>query len=155
MNKLLKYVLIVNLILLILIGIVALMGILGENYNGSNTAPREGLEVKEPRNPYSTLGTIAFFIAFYILPLFAVAMAVIYQFKEPYFLGYLKSLIIPITTIIVAFLMSAIWGSRLQGEEGMVILLFIGVWIAVFILVLIINLIIFLVKRTTIGKKKK
>ena len=82
-------------------------------------------------------------------------MGVMFVYREPSGRGYGKSLIIPLSYVVVGFLVTVLWGKivNLVGEEGMVLAVFWLQFVIAFVAVAVINFVIYLVRRNKVGRK--
>ena len=156
MGQLLKYILIANLSLIIILSLLTITDIAYENYKENYYTPGEVDEIHSegdlvtiPKGPLYTFNKSLGFLFFYIMPLVVILLGVIYCFKDPSLSGYFKSLIIPVSYIILNFILTIIYGKiiGISGEEGM-IYLFIWLQLGVtFIASVLVNLIVLGVKK--------
>jgi hypothetical protein len=157
MNSLLKYILIVNLVSVILIGLFAVGSVMYENYKETyytqsqvDAAQQGGQLLAPPKGILYSLGNVLAFLFMFVLPAFIVLMSGIYQYKNPNFKGYGKSLLIPLSYVILAFVLTLLIGQltiNLSGEEGMIFIYIWAQFMLTFVTVAIVNLVICLIKR--------
>jgi len=130
MNQLIKYILIAIIPL-------AIFEILFLNLNAS-------WDETEPQGPIYFIGIGLLILFFFGVPIFIVLISAVYQYKNPNWKEYRKSLLIPISSIVIEFIF--IMG-LLEDEEGLVAGLVFTRLASIFVIVLVTNFIIFLVRK--------
>lgn len=153
MNKILKYILIVDIILIISFGSMLLFSSLGKIYGhqvggGFDEQGQPRLVMFVPNQFFQTISNLFGFLMFYLFPIFIVFISGLYQFKNPSIKGYFKSLLIPLSYVIIGFILMMIL-ARIEswvGEEAIAAMYILFQLAVTFIAVVIVNLIIFGVK---------
>ncbi len=141
-------------VLIVLIGITVLVNYFNDKDKASFVPPTrydsEGNRIlyKAPLGRYFLLLGFFAFLTFYGFPVFVVILSALYLLDDPSHNQNLKSLLIPVSYAVLAFISSYIWLIKFAvGEEGMAA---IYVWMqlaATFFVVLLTNGIILLIKR--------
>jgi hypothetical protein len=165
MNKLLKYILIVSIVMFILFSLMEIFFILGiifshqieGNFDQEGPIPVGTF----PNQTFQTLGILFMYALFFITPLLVISLCIMFLIKNPDFRGYIKSLVIVIFYFIAFFIIIVLYylfgyapygKVRLGGEwSGIEIFLVFIQMIITLILVVIINLVTLLILK---AKKK-
>lgn len=152
MNQLLKYILVVYLTLIILFGLILIFSSLGKAYGheiggGLNEQGQRNLLMFVPNQFFQTISNFFGFLMLYLFPIFIVFMSGLYQFKNPVLQGYFKSLLIPVSYVIIGLLiLFTITYRTCVGEECLGVMIILLQLAITFVAVIIINLIILGVK---------
>lgn len=140
-KDLVKIIIILNIIVVVIITLITIFGALDKNLI-SNT-PRdihdENQVMSLAESPFHKTSQLLGGIYFFAMPLLVVLLSIKYILKNPQ--NYGKSLMIPISYIIVSYFLILLWAYivNIQGEEGMIFLYIYAQFAATFILVSIIN----------------
>jgi len=142
-----------------------------KTYRGENWLVNEYLRPNFVKDKYRLEGTIlsegtssfyyiqwfgGIFVIFYIffLPLFVIFISGRYQFFNPDYRNYAKSLLIPLVFSIVAILMQW-YGIRFSSEVAVYVWVFSSLWYSSTILIVaIVNWIIYLLKRKSVKMER-
>ncbi|MDP3027268.1 MAG: hypothetical protein Q8N63_06165 [Nanoarchaeota archaeon] len=158
MNRLLRYILIVNSVLILFAVLITVFGGLNENYQDNYYTKEQidqlresGEVVARQQGAYYYICYLSMLLFFFGMPLLVLFFSIKYNLKNLDWFGYFKSLLISVSYLVLGFIITGLlmlfyW----QGEEGMTGL-FVGAQLAVTLgIVMIINLLI-----TAFGYSKK
>jgi len=153
MERLTKYFIIVYSVLILLTILGYVFGAL-YNYDIRNNVPEAQYDsqgnqlVREiPQDtPYFFLKQGIGLLSFFGFPIFIIFMSALYLYKEKE--GYFKSLLIPISFIVIAGITSFVWLFNFaSGEEGMLIFYIIPMLLIMLVVSLIVNGIVFAIVK--------